>query len=254
MGTFNTDPPKPNGDDSDNTLLYKIARDLSGGGAFAGLTDTQLRATPVPVTATVTSESTAEATAAAPSYAEGQDAPLSQDLEGNLRTRNDRMETLEGAVTETAPATDTASSGLNGRLQRIAQRLTSLIALFGSTLATALLTRDAGAGWTSVFGVAGVAFTSADATTAAAVTDAPTSGQKLVITDIMVSSDTAMFVIFHEESTAGTIFFKVWVAANGFVQITPRSKLKLPTADKKLMVDASVAGNISVSAIYHSEA
>jgi hypothetical protein len=33
-----------------------------------------------------------------------------------------------GAINETAPATDTASSGLNGRLQRIAQRLTSLIA------------------------------------------------------------------------------------------------------------------------------
>lgn len=35
--------------------------------------------------------------------------------------------TLIGAVTETAPASDTASSGLNGRLQRIAQRLTSLL-------------------------------------------------------------------------------------------------------------------------------
>ncbi len=39
-----------------------------------------------------------------------------------------------GIVTETAPATDTASSGLNGRLQRIAQRLTSLIALLPSAL------------------------------------------------------------------------------------------------------------------------
>lgn len=39
-----------------------------------------------------------------------------------------------GAVTETAPATDTASSGLNGRLQRIAQRLTSLIALLPSSI------------------------------------------------------------------------------------------------------------------------
>lgn len=37
-----------------------------------------------------------------------------------------------GIVTETAPATDTASSGLNGRLQRIAQRLTSLITALGS--------------------------------------------------------------------------------------------------------------------------
>lgn len=42
--------------------------------------------------------------------------------------------TLIGAVTETAPATDTASSGLNGRLQRIAQRITSLIALVPAAL------------------------------------------------------------------------------------------------------------------------
>ncbi len=39
---------------------------------------------------------------------------------------------LIGAVTETAPATDTASSGLNGRLQRIAQRLTTLITNLGT--------------------------------------------------------------------------------------------------------------------------
>lgn len=39
-----------------------------------------------------------------------------------------------GPVNEMAPATDTASSGLNGRLQRIAQRLTSLIAQIPATL------------------------------------------------------------------------------------------------------------------------
>jgi hypothetical protein len=39
------------------------------------------------------------------------------DLQGKL-----------GSLTETAPASDTASSGINGRLQRIAQRLTTLIA------------------------------------------------------------------------------------------------------------------------------
>lgn len=39
-----------------------------------------------------------------------------------------------GSLTETAPASDTASSGLNGRLQRIAQRLTSLIALLPTSL------------------------------------------------------------------------------------------------------------------------
>lgn len=44
------------------------------------------------------------------------------------------MGAVQGAVTETAPATDTASSGLNGRLQRIAQRITSLIALLPAAL------------------------------------------------------------------------------------------------------------------------
>lgn len=39
-----------------------------------------------------------------------------------------------GLLSETAPASDTAASGLNGRLQRIAQRLTSLIALLPASL------------------------------------------------------------------------------------------------------------------------
>lgn len=51
-------------------------------------------------------------------------------LDATLATTNTDL----GGVTETAPATDTASSGLNGRLQRIAQRVTSLIALLPSAL------------------------------------------------------------------------------------------------------------------------
>lgn len=46
------------------------------------------------------------------------------------------FDTKTGSLTETAPATDTASSGLNGRLQRIAQRLTSLISLLPTALGT----------------------------------------------------------------------------------------------------------------------
>lgn len=44
------------------------------------------------------------------------------------------LDARTGSLTEAAPATDTASSGLNGRLQRIAQRLTSLIALLPGSL------------------------------------------------------------------------------------------------------------------------
>jgi hypothetical protein len=47
---------------------------------------------------------------------------------------DDDIQAKLGIVTETAPASDTASSGLNGRLQRVAQRLTSLIALLPTAL------------------------------------------------------------------------------------------------------------------------
>lgn len=46
---------------------------------------------------------------------------------------------LVGAVTETAPVSDTASSGLNGRLQRIAQRITSMIAQLPATIGQKLM-------------------------------------------------------------------------------------------------------------------
>lgn len=49
-------------------------------------------------------------------------------------TNQDAERVLLGAVTETAPASDTASSGLNGRLQRIAQHLTSLLGRFPTVL------------------------------------------------------------------------------------------------------------------------
>ena len=53
---------------------------------------------------------------------------------------------LTGAVNEAAPASDTASSGLNGRAQRIAQRITSLIALAGDLVETAPATDTASSG------------------------------------------------------------------------------------------------------------
>lgn len=47
----------------------------------------------------------------------------------SLETTQAANGVLLGPVNETAPATDTASSGLNGRQQRIAQRLTALIGI-----------------------------------------------------------------------------------------------------------------------------
>jgi hypothetical protein len=61
--------------------------------------------------------------------------PTGAATEATLATRltESDFDAKIGSLTEAAPASDTASSGLNGRLQRISQRITSLIA---STLAT----------------------------------------------------------------------------------------------------------------------
>ena len=108
---------------------------------------------------------------------------------------------------------------------------------------------DAGAAWTSVRKTT----TSADMTGAADLTAAPTAGQKIVVDDVVLSADTAMYVDFLEETSA-TLLFRLYVAAGGTAQFSPRSKLTLPTADKKLRGDASVSGNVAILVLYHSEA
>lgn len=114
--------------------------------------------------------------------------------------------------------------------------------------------KDGGAAWTALFGVANERFTSADQSGGvASVTDAPTTGQKLVITDIEISVDAAMRVDLKEETT-GTVLASIYMGANTTVNLVTRSKRKLATVNKKLQVQTSVAGNVSVGAFYYSEA
>jgi hypothetical protein len=113
-------------------------------------------------------------------------------------------------------------------------------------------TLDKGPGWTSVFGVSGAAVLSSDMTTAAHVTDTPGEGLKLVVTDIIVSVDTAMSVLFEDHTGADLI--KVYMPANSTLQITPRSKMKLAVSGDPLTAKASATGNISVTVWYYTEA
>ena len=108
---------------------------------------------------------------------------------------------------------------------------------------------DAGAGWAT----SRTRTTSADMSGGADISAAPASGCKLVVTDVVVSVDTAMRVDLKEE-TAGTVFASFYMDANTTVQFTPRGKFKLDTADKKLQGQTSAAGNISVTVLYYSEA
>lgn len=83
--------------------------------------------------------------------------------------------TVIGIVTEAAPGTDTASSGLNGRLQRIAQRLTSLIALLPTALGAGggLKIEGVGVGGTPAAGVMTVQDTNGTSTAFSTAADIP---------------------------------------------------------------------------------
>lgn len=148
-----------------------------------------------------------------------------------------------GATTGAAVTTD-----VNGTIQ---QYLRGLVKLLDAVIST----KDDGPAWVSAHGVTAAPFTSADQHSGpASVTDAPTSGEKIVVTDIFFSTDTAMSVTFKCETTGAVITGPYYVPANFAGQLTPRGKAwKLATADKKLQVITSISGNIMVDAHYYSE-
>lgn len=112
---------------------------------------------------------------------------------------------------------------------------------------------DSGSSWENSKGVSGVAFTSSNCSgTYSAVTDYPFTGECLVIDDVVISVDTAMCVDLVTETT-NNLKYRVYLPANGTVQITPRDKMKLGTANKRLMVKSNAVGNIAVTAFYHGE-
>lgn len=114
--------------------------------------------------------------------------------------------------------------------------------------------QDAG-GIPVTWGISGAPFTSADQSGAvAAVTNAAAASKKLVITDLVVSVDSAMLVTFSEETSGTVMLAPIYMGANTTVNIVTRGKLKLPTAVKKLMVRTSASGNITVSAGHYDEA
>jgi hypothetical protein len=113
------------------------------------------------------------------------------------------------------------------------------------------LVSDDGPTWTATHTVTN----SADMSSLVNVSGLPTSGQKLVFTDIVISCGTAMTVTLKEE-TSGTVFGgPYYMAANTTLVLRPRSRMfKLATINKHLQAIASVSGNITVETWAFSEA
>ena len=161
----------------------------------------------------------------------------------------------DGTDITTPTAMPTGGVGLRGWLSAIWTKLNGSLAVTGTFFQSTQPTSDVGPGWTSSRGIAGLPFSSAAQNAApASITDAPAAGQKLCITDLIISTDTDMTVTFKEETSGTVVGGPYYVSGQSVMQLTQRGKFKLPTADKKLQVQTSVAGNITVCAYYYSEA
>lgn len=131
-----------------------------------------------------------------------------------------------GTLTETAPATDTASAGLNGRLQRIAQRLTSLIALLPAALGAGGGLKVDGSG--TALPVSGTVTATVAANVAATATDAgdeattdeaiapALANTRLIGFSARETTGTAgaVFNLRHGTSNAGALLATVSLGAN----------------------------------------
>ena len=115
-----------------------------------------------------------------------------------LDTTTGTTNTRIGDLAETAPASDTASSGLNGRLQRIAQRITSLIALLPSALGS-----TSSAGSLSMT-VAQAQFTETQLTAPNSTTSRSMAGYNQAFIQVVVASINTNVVIRIEGSNDGT--------------------------------------------------
>lgn len=203
-------------------ILTKLNASLAVTGTFwqatqpvsGPLTDTELRASRVPVDPSgVTS----------PVSAASLPLPTGAATEATLDTRT-------GSLTETPPTTDTASSGLNGRLQRIAQRITSLIGLLPTALGAH--------GGLVIEGVAsGVAVP-----VSGSLTSSPSTASTATLTNVnAAASDTSLLAsngnrlaaFFFNDSTA-ILYLSLGAGAASTtsytVQVPPGGYYELPTS------------------------
>ena len=161
--------------------------------------------------------------------------------------------TLTGSLTETAPATDTASSGLNGRLQRIAQRLSSLITALGTPLQASgtigSITNTVNVAQVEKTGVYGTA--QLTNTTPTTLIIAPGAGLFTYITHILVTnaSPTLGTVVTIRTSAAIPLYSGYVAPAGGSFSISLPVPIKMPVANQILQAVSGTGGvNVYVSA------
>jgi hypothetical protein len=148
-----------------------------------------------------------------------------------------------GSLTETAPASDTASSGLNGRLQRIAQNITSLIAAIAGYIMNVQTANI----------VSGAITTAMTGTTSTSLVAAPGTSLRNYITTIVVSNSHATVGtdVVIQDGSGGTALMTIPAGAvYGGAVISLNPPLKQPTTNTAIFcANVTTGASTKVSAV-----
>jgi len=160
--------------------------------------------------------------------------------------------TLDGmGEVQTTPTANTLLRRLKDLKTSVDALLTGVILAAGTNAIGSVKLN--GVHWTSAV----MTQTSANASGADAdLTAAPTAGQKIVVDHLIATTGAAALILTLKEETSGTVVHRFNMVA-GVPCVIPASllgKIKLATADKKLVMRTSGAGQIDVLTFYHSEA
>lgn len=150
--------------------------------------------------------------------------------------------TAIGSLTETAPATDTASSGLNGRLQRIAQRLTSLIALLPTSIGTKASNASLSVVLASDQAAIGVTPQTASGTITQTQKSVGLTAVRATVSGSAPSAIRKKLMIKPSKNNTGSVYFgsSTVTTANGLEIIGPdRLEFELDSSDYYLISDTA---------------
>lgn len=157
----------------------------------------------------------------------------------SITTSTDDLQlTRQGSLTETAPSTDIASSGLNGRLQRIAQRLSSIISLLPTALSTTGGLKVSDVDNVALSALVSGVLTNTDGLSTAVIA-AQGVGAIVYLTDVSLTNSSAAAVLVEVQAGA-TAKWRVLVPAGGVVTHSFESPLA-GIANTAWNVDAAAA-------------
>lgn len=98
--------------------------------------------------------------------------------------------------------------------------------------------------------------TTTTANTAFDITPAPTSGQKIVLVDLLISVNTNCLLLLKDNNATPATYLGTYMTASAGVDaIIPRAHIKCATADKKFQLVTSTSSvTVQVTANWYSEA